>query len=159
MNSSGPCCSSLFSSFVFQDIRNARPPERRGVYVIRVKRMGTPTEEIVRQVEQLVQGLGWSMVGDKVLNRIRRLEKVHHCSTIYIGSAGTRAESRNTLRGRYEEFSGRHTVMYPLWALLFFGWELEYGWREEASPDVAEGHLKEVYRRNHQGKLPALVHR
>jgi hypothetical protein len=106
-----------------------------------------------------VSTLAWPKVGNKVLSRVKRLEKIDRCPTIYIGSAGTRAKSKHTLQGRYEDFAGRHTAMYPLWALLYFGWELEYGWRIEAHPEIAEAQMKETFRHYHQGQLPALVQR
>jgi len=49
--------------------------------------------------------------------------------------------------------------MYPLWALLYFGWELEYGWVEDEKPAELEETLKRRYRQVHRGKLPALVDR
>ena len=153
------CCSNLFPDFVFQDIRCAKPPEEKGVYVIRVATVGRPVDEIKVQVEQIIGVLDWPMVGNKVLGRVSRLDRIDQCSTIYIGSAGTRQQSRHTLHGRYKDFAGRHTAMYPLWALLCFGWELEYGWRIEARPEIAEAHLKAAFKHKHQGKLPALVQR
>jgi len=29
---------------------------------------------------------------------------------------------------RYRDLAHRHTAQYPLWTLLYFGWEPEYGW-------------------------------
>jgi len=159
MNSEGACCDELFSHFTFQDIRIATPPERKGVYIIRVKQRGNPIEKILQQVRTIVERLNWPQVSKKVLNRVGRLQKIDSCPVIYIGSAGTRQESEHTLKGRYADFSGRHTVMYPLWALLYFGWELEYGWAEEEKPAELEETLKRRYRQVHGGKLPALVDR
>jgi len=99
------------------------------------------------------------MVSDHILSRIKRIENVSQCPVIYIGSAGTRQDSKNTLRGRYKEFSQRHTAMYPVWALLYFGWELDFGWEEGDSPRDAEDDLKQKYAILHSGKLPALVER
>ena len=146
MSMSYNCCRTIFPGFVFQDIRCAKPPEEKGIYVIRVVTIGRPIDEIQAQVEQTMRVLNWPLVGNKVLGRVRRLGKIHHCPTIYIGSAGTREQSKHTLQGRYEDFAGRHTAMYPLWALLYFGWELEYGWRIEAHPEIAEVHLKETFK-------------
>jgi elongation factor P--beta-lysine ligase len=47
--------------------------------------------------------------------------------------------------------------MYPIWALLYFGWELEFGWKEEEDPRNAESKLKQKYAERHNNKLPALV--
>lgn len=49
--------------------------------------------------------------------------------------------------------------MYPLWALLYFDWELEYGWLEDSNPASVEVNLKQSYKQNHAGKLPAIVDR
>ncbi len=148
-----------FSAFTFTDIRAAKPPDQRGLYVIRVKQQGTPVPNIVRNAAAVIQQLQWPMVEDKMLNRIARLHNIGECPVLYIGSAGTRTESRNTLRGRYEEFAGRHTSMFPLWALLYFGWNLEYGWKIADAANTAEAELKQVYQAHHNGKLPALVNR
>ena len=158
MNNQGTCCDNLFSDFTFQDIRTAIPPERKGVYVIRVKQRGEPVAEILQQVEKVIQHLDWLIVGKKMLNRTKRLERIGPCPIIYIGSAGTQQGSKHTLKGRYSDFAGRHTAMYPLWALLYFGWDLEYGWMEEENPIILEETLKNRYRQSH-GRLPALVHR
>lgn len=153
----GDCCEDLFTEFKFQDLRSASPPNKKGVYVIRVKKDGSSVTKIVEQVKQLVQDLNWKLVEKYILNRIGRLEKINQCPIIYIGSAGTYRDSRNTLKGRYKEFSGRHTAMYPIWALLYFGWELEFGWKEEDDPGNVESQLKQKYAERHNNKLPALV--
>jgi hypothetical protein len=152
-------CDRIFSAFTFTDIQIAKPPEQRGLYVIRVKQQGMPVRSIVQQAAAVIQQLQWSIVEAKMLNRIDRLTNIGECTILYIGSAGTRTESRNTLRGRYEEFAGRHTIMFPLWALLYFGWSLEYGWKIEDTANVAEAQLKHMYQTHHNGKLPALVNR
>ncbi len=151
------CCEDLFTEFKFQDLRSASPPNKRGVYVLRVKKEGSSVKEIVEQLKQLVQNLNWTLVENYILNRISRLEKINQCPIIYIGAAGTHKDSKNTLKGRYKEFSMRHTVMYPIWALLYFGWELEFGWREEDDPGNVESQLKQKYIERHKNKLPALV--
>jgi hypothetical protein len=47
--------------------------------------------------------------------------------------------------------------MYPLWALTFFGWELDFGWQETQDAGSAEKELKKRYKAGHGGKLPAMV--
>lgn len=153
------CCGDLFDGFCFQDLRCAEPPNTKGVYVIRVGRRGQPVGEIIACVKRLIGELNWPQVGDFVLRRVRRLERIGQCPVIYIGSAGTSSDSRNTLLGRYKEFSGRHTAMYPMWALLYFGWELEFGWLETDKAGDLEAKTKEGYRQKHDGKLPAIVER
>lgn len=143
---------------MFQDLQSASPPNKKGVYVIRVKKEGICVKEIIEQVKQYVQNLNWKFVENYILNRTDRLKKINQCPIIYIGSAGTRKGSKNTLKGRYKEFSRRHTAMYPIWALLYSGWELEFGWKEEEDdPGRVESQLKQKYTERHKDKLPALV--
>jgi hypothetical protein len=150
------CCDNLFSGFVFEDLRNANPPEKKGVYVIKIKSEGKPIAEIGGLAKELVRGLNWRMVGDYMLDRISRISKIADCPIIYIGAAGPGKKSKNTLKGRYGDFSGRHTAMYPIWMLLYFGWELEIGWKECKNPKDEENKLKEKYKAQHNN-LPALV--
>lgn len=152
-------CQGLFTDFTFQDLRAAEPPQRKGVYVIQVKQDGEPVADIVQRVTRVVHTLNWSMVGDRMLSRIKRLDGIGLCPIIYIGSAGTRPSSNHTLAGRYQDFGRRHTAMYPLWALLYYGWELRYGWKQEDRPADLEKQLKEEYRKIHRDTLPALVRR
>jgi len=151
------CCKDLFNEFKFQDLRCASPPNKKGIYVIRIKKEGSSIKEIIEQVKEYVQNLHWKLVENYILNRICRLKKINRCPIVYIGSAGTHKGSRNTLKRRYGEFSKRHTVMYPIWALLYFGWELEFGWKEEDYPGDVESQLKQKYKERHKDKLPALV--
>ena len=152
------CCGELFDKFQFHDLTVAKPPNNKGIYAIRVKRRGKATSEILAQVEQLVEKLSWPPVGDFIRSRVSRLEGIGECPIIYIGSAGTRSESKNTLLKRYREFSHRHTAMYPVWALLCFGWELEFGWiLEEEQTARVEAEIKKKYKQQHGNKLPAIV--
>jgi hypothetical protein len=48
--------------------------------------------------------IAWPMLEKKVLSRINRLNRMSQCPIVYIGSAGTRAGSNNTLADRYREF-------------------------------------------------------
>jgi hypothetical protein len=100
------------------------------------------------------------VAGRFLCSRFDRLSKIGDCPTIYIGSAGTYAGSKNTLKGRYLELATRHTAKYPIWALLSSGWELQYGWMVvDENPGTAEEALKGQYRKAHAGELPALVSR
>lgn len=153
------CCADIFSGFVFHDLRTAKPLDTKGVYAIRVKQKGEDPRKIILLVTQLIKTLNWDTVGKHILSRINRLEHVGKCSTLYIGSAGTRKDSKKTLKSRYEDFSGRHTAMYPIWALVYFGWELQFGWKQEDDPASAEAQLKTRYKELHNNKLPALVSR
>ena len=140
-------------------MRASNPPESKGVYVIRVKGKGKPVKQVIEDAMECIRQLNWPLVGKKMSDRIERLQKVNVCSIIYIGSAGTGTESKHTLFGRYEDFAGRHTVMYPVWALLYSGWTLEYGWVQSRQPKVLEWQLKVKYKGLHDGELPALVRR
>jgi hypothetical protein len=153
------CCDGLFAAFTFEDIRLASPPAKKGVYVIRVRQTGAPVDEVLRRAAAAAQRLDWPLVGNKIASRTARLRRITQCPVIYIGSAGTRKTSKHTLKGRYGDFAGRHTVMFALWALLFWGWKLDYGWIQTDDPGAAEASLKNEYRRRHNGQLPALVAR
>ena len=152
------CCSDLLVGFTFEDMVEAKPPREKGVYVVRIKNKSESLPEaMVSEAKQLITKVGWKMLEKKMVSRIERLKRISQCPVIYIGGAGTQPGSRNTLKGRYSEFSGRHTAMYPVWILLYFGWELEFGWKVTNEPGNEEAELKKQYRKIHQGKLPALV--
>jgi len=152
------CCGDLFKEFVFEDLVEAKPPREKGVYVIRIKkRSDSLPEAMISEAKQLITKVGWKMLEKKMVSRIERLRRISQCPTIYIGGAGTQPGSRNTLKGRYTEFSGRHTAMYPIWILLYFGWKLQFGWKKTKQPANEEVECKKKYRKTHQGRLPALV--
>jgi hypothetical protein len=153
------CCSNLFTDFTFQDLKSAEPPAKKGVYVIKVSGRGEVSPEfMIVQTEKLISRIGWNLVTKFIINRVKRLDKIGSCPIIYMGSAGGRRRSKNTLKDRYEEFPNRHTAMYPLWVLLYFGWELELGWKTCLNPLQEEDELKRKYRDMHN-ELPALVGR
>jgi len=156
----GDCCNGLFDAFEFTRFQDAEPPKRKGVYVIRIHRRGTPVEEVHDKAIALAESIGWDVAGRFLCSRFDRLSKIGDCPTIYIGSAGTYAGSKNTLKGRYLELATRHTAKYPIWALLSSGWELQYGWMiVDENPGDVEAALKERYQETHGGNLPALVNR
>ena len=156
----GDCCNGLFDAFEFTRFQDAEPPKRKGVYVIRIHRRGTPAEEVHDKAIALAESIGWDVAGRFLCSRFDRLSKIGDCPTIYIGSAGTYAGSKNTLKGRYLELATRHTAKYPIWALLSSGWELQYGWMiVDENPGDVEAALKERYQETHGGNLPALVNR
>ncbi|MEZ4644358.1 MAG: hypothetical protein R3E31_16780 [Chloroflexota bacterium] len=153
-------CEAIFSGFIFQDIRFAQLPKSKGVYVIRIKSRGLPPPEIVVSADQTIAKLQWPMLKKSIFGRVERIKNIGECPLIYIGSAGAHKQSKRTLWDRYIDFSRGHTAMYPLWALLYFGWELEYGWRiETESPASLEEDLKQMYKQTHNDSLPALVSR
>ena len=155
------CCDNLFTEFEFRNLESVQPPDEKGVYVIRIKRRNKNTPKImIEKTEQLVSGIEWELVKNYIMNRVKRLQKIEDCPIIYIGCAGARRGSKNTIKKRYKEFSTRHTAMCPIWVLIYFGWKLEFGWRIIGqNPKRKEGELKEKYKKMHSGKLPALVKR
>lgn len=152
-------CTEIFEGFRFEDLRSADPPDLKGVYVIRVEKNGIDIEQINSRVNDVLRKINWPLLSRKVNSRLARLSRMDKCPYIYIGSAGPKPGSKHTLRGRYRDFSARHTAMYPLWALLYFGWDLEYGWLVVEDSARLEEELKSRYRRVHDGRLPALVSR
>lgn len=152
------CCSDIFTGFTFQDLTLAKPPNVKGVYVIRVKsRSEVPPNVMIEKTRRLLLNLGWDLVEDFIMSRLKRLNNIGECPIIYIGSAGGQQGSKNTLKDRYKEFANRHTAMYPIWVLLYFGWKLEFGWKLSKDPLREEKELKRNYQNLHDGKLPALV--
>jgi hypothetical protein len=143
--------------FCFESIRAANPPDQKGVYAIRVRQRGENPERMIAQLQLLIKKLNWKTVSDFFSLRISRLSRISDCKVIYIGS--NRNKSKNTLKDRYVELSNRHTIMYPLWALVYYGWDLEYGWRVTDNPERLEAQLKQQYQKLHGGHLPALVDR
>ena len=49
------CCKDLFTEFEFQDLRSASPPNKKGVYVIRIKKEGSSVIEIIEQIKQCIK--------------------------------------------------------------------------------------------------------
>ena len=97
--------------------------------MIKIKKRGLPPDEIIRQLTTPIAGLHWGMVQAYLTSRIARVTNITGCPVISPGSAGTSKKSRHTPAGRYRDLASRHTAQYPLRALLYFGWELEYGWK------------------------------
>jgi hypothetical protein len=159
MDTEDYCGMDLFADFTFEDIMKANPPEKKGVYVIKIKKRGMAPDKIISQLTTYITDLRWEMVEDYLTSRIARITNITECPVIYLGSAGTSHKSRHTLAGRYRDLASRHTAQYPLWALLYFDWELEYGWKVSDEPKELAAELKKKYRKRRKGKLPALVGR
>jgi hypothetical protein len=151
--------NEAISDFNFTDLRKANPINKKGVYVIRVKKKGISSSRTIIDLKVVADKIDWDQVTKYVFSRLKRLEKINSCDLIYIGSAGTNGDSKNTLKGRYKELANRHTIQFPLWVLLFLDWKLEYGWLETETPKIKEDELKDIYKKCHNNQLPALVHR
>lgn len=149
-------CKNIFKEFIFTDLITAKPPDERGVYVIRIKARSLEVNEMLIKVEGLLEKFNWPFVKDFIRDRCYRLNNISKCNYIYIGRAG-KNNGKNTLEGRFDEFKTRHTIMYPLWVLIYFDWKLEYGYRIDENPIKLENFIKEQYKKLHNNQLPALV--
>ena len=110
-------------------------------------------DAIVNDFMEIIHRTGWRELSSYVSRRLRRLSRVSECPVIYIGST-------NNLRVRFRDLAGvRHTVFFPITALLLGGWRLDYGFVVTQSSRAAmslEDGLKNGYKRI-RGALPALV--
>ncbi|MDP3442911.1 MAG: hypothetical protein Q8T08_08645, partial [Ignavibacteria bacterium] len=133
------CCTDIFADFKFANIKNANPPDAKGVYVIIIKKRSLTSHEIIDRMSEKLSSFDWPIARNYIIDRLDRLKRITEgCPVIYIGSAGTKEGSKHTLIKRYGDFKNRHTAQYPIWALLYFGWELEYGWKETQHPAELE---------------------
>jgi hypothetical protein len=149
------CCEQLFDDFQFADLRTANPPKQKSLYVIRVKQKGLAPSKIIREVKLVTNKLGWSIVEDFVDSRMSHLSRIDNCPLIYIGA--NRDKGENTISDRYKEIANRHTIMHPLWALIYFDWDFDFGWKVNSKPESFEKLYKQKYRALHGGRPPALV--
>jgi len=150
-------CDNLFKAFRWYDLENIRSsklPSKPGVYVIRVRERGNEPIKVYNGFVKLLDKLQWKEFKRYVISRLERLRRIGKCPIIYIGAAPS------SIKSRYRDLSGvRHTVHYPILALLMGGWKLEYGFKIVNTKGEAknlERKLKEEYKRVHN-KLPALV--
>lgn len=151
------CGLDLFWDFQFEDLTRANPPDAEGVYVIQVRKPGKPPDEIMKNLESHPGHLKGQKVEKNLLKRIGRIQNIGDCPILYIGSAGTSQKSRHTLAGRYRDLTRRHTARFSVWALLHFGWELDFGWKATDNPGEVEAELRERYLNRGRRALPALV--
>ena len=138
MDAEDYCGMDIFTDFTFEDITKANPPQEKGVYIIKVKKRGMPPDGIISRLTTPIAGHHWEMVQAYLASRIARINNITECPIIYIGSAGTSKKSRHRLAGRYRDLASRHMAQYPLRALLYSGWELEYGWKVSDEPKELE---------------------
>ena len=150
-------CADLVTPFSFEALQTAAPPNSKGVYIIRILTQGEPVNSFLPALVASVKRLHWPTVERKMLNRLSRLERIGDCPIIYVG--GGQEDKKQTLQGRYKNFAGSHTAMYPIWALLYHGWQLQYGWLVDPHPKRLEDKIKARYQAIHEDKMPALVYR
>ena len=147
-------------TFEFSELRKATPPSDKGVYIIRVKKKGKSPRSYLKELDPIIKKINWTIITKYVNSRVQRVSLLEGCDIIYIGRAGSHKQTnKNTLKGRYNELANRHTIQFPLWLMLYLGWDLEYGWKISNDPEKAEGYLKSLYSKCHDSKLPALVKR
>ena len=149
-------CEALFTKFLWTNLTSIDPndlPKSSGVYAIRTRKRGSKVKEVIEKVYDYLKRTEWHPFMDFVNNRLERVTTISDCPIIYIGAAPT------GLMARYNDLCGqRHTVFFPILALLLSEWQLDYGYVEAIEAKREEAQLKTQYRRVH-GALPALVKR
>lgn len=59
MENQGDCCRDIFADFTFEEISRAQPPNKKGVYCIKIQKRGIPTDEIEKnRIPHLQPSLG-----------------------------------------------------------------------------------------------------
>ena len=120
MDAEDYCGMDLFTDFTLEDITKANPPDKKGVYVIKVKKRGMPPDGIISRLTTPIAGHHWEMVQAYLASRIARITNITGCPVICLGSAGTGHTSRHTPAGRYRDLAGRHMAQYPLFCPAVF---------------------------------------
>jgi hypothetical protein len=146
-------CGDLVANFHFEELANAHPPKKAGVYAIRVVERGMPPSEIVSAANSFLSNLPWPQLTGWVASQMALVGNIKDCSLIYLGMTAKR-----TIQDRYKELAWSHPTTFALAALLYFGWKLEYGWTEAADPVGFEKEKKKKYSEMH-GRLPALMYK
>jgi hypothetical protein len=146
-------CGDLVDNFHFEELANAHPPKKSGVYAIRVAERGKPTSEIVSQAKLLLSQLPWPQLTVWIESQMELVSRIGDCNLLYLGMT-----ARRTIQDRYAELAWSHPTTFALAALLSCGWKLEYGWREATDPAAFEKEKKGKYLETHR-KLPALMYK
>ena len=149
-------CDLVFNEFYWSDLASKKTKnitKETGVYVVRIRERNNSVENVISNTINLFQKSHWEPLLNHISNRINRLRKIKDCPIIYIGAAPS------GLRNRYKDLCGRrHTVFFPILALLLDDWKLDFGWHETNEALKNEMKLKEQYYQIH-GCNPALVYR
>jgi len=157
-------CDPLFEGFEWYELTSIRAkdlPSRPGVYIIRVVERGCSVREAIKYFNEILGRTEWKEFLKYVDSRLERLRRISACPVIYIGSTtGLKGGKSSSIRTRYKDLAGRrHTVFFPILALLLAKWKLCFGFitvENHKKAKEIERKLKEEYRKVHD-KLPALV--
>jgi len=153
-------CDSLFKDFKWRQINsislNEIQPET-GVYAIRCANKGLDIDQTIQKTKDFFGQAQWESLNSYVFNRLNRIKSIQDCPIIYIGSAPS--IKAGGLKSRYKDLSGRrHTIFYPVLALLIAGWGLQWGILPTKEPKVMEKEIVREYNKIH-GAYPALLKR
>jgi len=153
-------CADIVSRFRFSTNLAADgptiPPKEDGGYGISVTRRGLPVREIMEAASSFCALLPWPRLQRSLSAQINRLSMIGTCDLVYLGKGGG---STNKLYGRWDQLTWSHPTTLPLAALLYFGWQLKFGWMACANPLEMEKSLKIAYRQTHDNRLPPLMKR
>ena len=153
-------CDPLFVGFRWHDLKSLSLNEIKpeiGVYAIKYSSKGLDIDHTIRKTKDFFNQAQWESLNDYVFNRLDRLKSIVDCPILYIGSAPS--IDAGGLKSRYRDLCGRrHTIFYPILALLIAGWSLQWGFNETDHPKMMEKELVDSYRDIH-GVYPALLRR
>lgn len=153
-------CDPLFTGFRWRDLNSFSLDEIKpetGVYAIRYNSKGLDIDQTIQKTKDFFIKAQWGSLNDYVFNRLDRLRSIVDCPILYIGSAPS--IDAGGLKSRYKDLCGRrHTIFYPVLALLVAGWNLQWGRNKTVKPKMVEKELVDSYREIH-GVYPALLRR
>lgn len=153
-------CDSLFKDFKWRPLNSISLNEiqsETGVYAIRYDDKGLDIDQTILKKKDFFGQARWESVNSYVFNRLDRLKSIQDCPIIYIGSAPS--IKAGGLKSRYKDLCGRrHTIFYPVLALLIAGWDLQWGILPTKGPKAIEKEIVRKYIEIH-GEYPALLKR
>ena len=149
-------CDPVFNEFCWSDLASKKTnniTKDAGVCAIRIRQRNNSIENVILNTINLFQKSNWEPLLSHISNRMDRLRNIKKCPIIYLGAAPS------GLRNRYKDLCGRrHTVFFPILALLLDDWKLDFGWHKTNEALKNEIKLKEQYYQIHRF-YPALVYR
>ncbi len=152
------CSLDIFNDFKYQDIKSAHPPEKPGVFVIKVQKRGTDECEISNELTGEICEIKWKAMQHAFSHRLDQIVHMSNCPILYIGHAGTNPESRQTLADKYRELAYCHPTHFYVWALLKYNWKLDFGWMVCDYPKKYAAELKTEFVKHH-GQMPLMIER